>query len=65
MSSEPQDLCKIPATASPDGVYNFENPVTLEPDLIAASAIMTGVATVFFAGRLRQNFHSFGWSDGK
>ncbi|KAI1847266.1 hypothetical protein JX266_006806 [Neoarthrinium moseri] len=63
MSSEPQDLCKIPAAVSPDGVYNFENPVTLEPDLIAASAIMTAVATLFLAGRLRHNLHSFGWSD--
>ncbi|KAI1204774.1 uncharacterized protein F4807DRAFT_316667 [Annulohypoxylon truncatum] len=63
MSSEQQDLCKIPSAVSPNGLYNLEDPVTLEPDLIAASAIMTGVATVFLVGRLRHNFHSFGWSD--
>ncbi|KAJ8124792.1 hypothetical protein O1611_g8849 [Lasiodiplodia mahajangana] len=65
MASEPQDLCKIPAAPSPNGVYNLDNPVTLEPNLISASVITTTVATVFLAGRLRYNIHNLGWSDGK
>ncbi|KAI0859745.1 hypothetical protein F4860DRAFT_525756 [Xylaria cubensis] len=61
--SEPQDLCRTPAAAPPTGVYNLDNPVTLAPDLIAASVITTLAATVILAGRLWHNLHHLRWSD--
>jgi hypothetical protein len=63
--SAPPNLCEIPSAVSPDDVYNFDNPVTLKPNLIAASRIMTAIATIFLPGRLVHNIRNFGWSDGQ
>ena len=46
-------LCVFPGAAPPPGVTpNFEDPVTLAPEIIAVSVIFMTAASIFVAGRL-------------
>ncbi|KAI5919908.1 hypothetical protein F4810DRAFT_465254 [Camillea tinctor] len=55
------DLCTIPAGMSPDGVYNFVNPPSLGPAVVAVGVVLCVISTAFSAGRLyitRNKMHS-------
>lgn len=54
-SSTPTDLCALPAGVSPDGVYNFVNPPSLFPALLAVSIVLGVLSTMFVLGRLSVN----------
>ncbi|KAI1345672.1 hypothetical protein F5Y01DRAFT_322979 [Xylaria sp. FL0043] len=49
------DPCQIPAGISPNGVYNFENPPSLGPAVVAVSVVLGVISTAFGAGRLYIN----------
>ncbi|KAI0868548.1 hypothetical protein GGS24DRAFT_207496 [Hypoxylon argillaceum] len=58
---EPTDLCQIPAGVSPNGVYNFNNPPSLGPAVVAVSVTLGVISTAFGVGRLyinRDKLHS-------
>ncbi|KAI0965078.1 hypothetical protein F4678DRAFT_344530 [Xylaria arbuscula] len=54
---EPVDLCQIPAGVSPNGVYNFTNPPSLGPAVVAVSVVLGVISTAFGVGRLYINRH--------
>ncbi|KAI3317204.1 hypothetical protein HD806DRAFT_551018 [Xylariaceae sp. AK1471] len=57
----PPDLCKIPSGMSPNGVYNFDNPPSLGPAVIAVAVVLGVISTIFSIGRLyinRNKLHS-------
>ncbi|RWA06305.1 hypothetical protein EKO27_g8807 [Xylaria grammica] len=49
------DLCSIPAGVSPDGIYNFDNPPTLGPAVIAVAVVLGTISTAFGFARLYIN----------
>ncbi|KAI0414247.1 hypothetical protein F5X98DRAFT_257095 [Xylaria grammica] len=49
------DLCSIPAGVSPDGIYNFDNPPTLGPAVIAVAVVVGTISTAFGFARLYIN----------
>ncbi|KAI0394223.1 hypothetical protein F5Y17DRAFT_428750 [Xylariaceae sp. FL0594] len=53
----PLDLCQIPAGNPPNGVFNFDNPPSLGPVVIAVAVVLAVVSTVFCIGRLYINRH--------
>lgn len=55
------DLCTIPAAVSPDGVYNFIDPPTLGPAVVAVGVTLAVISTTFAVARLfinRGKLHS-------
>ncbi|KAI2626819.1 hypothetical protein GGS21DRAFT_261798 [Xylaria nigripes] len=63
MDSVPVDLCKVPAGKSPDGRYNFENPVTLVPVVLSVSIILSTLSITLTGGRTYMNRHKLGVAD--
>jgi len=60
------DLCPYAAAVPPEGMAsNFEDPVSLAPEIIAICAVMMAAAVVFTGGRLYANFRlgKLTWSD--
>ncbi|KAI0398836.1 hypothetical protein F4802DRAFT_611348 [Xylaria palmicola] len=58
---EPTDLCQVPAGMSPNGVYNFENPPSLGPAVVAVGVVLGVISTALGVGRLyinRKKLHS-------
>lgn len=49
------DLCTIPAGVPPNGVYNFVDPPTMAPAVIAVGIVLCVISTVFGAVRLYTN----------
>ncbi|KAI1173438.1 hypothetical protein F4777DRAFT_447531 [Nemania sp. FL0916] len=60
---EPTDLCQIPAGESPNGVYNFKNPPSLGPAVVAVSVVLGVISTAFGVGRLYINRNKFRSAD--
>jgi hypothetical protein len=52
---ESTDLCAIPAGVSPDGVYDFIDPPSLGPAVIAVGVVLCVISTTMTAGRLYNN----------
>lgn len=58
------DLCQIPAGTPPNGgMPNFTDPESLQPTLIAVTAITTSLALVITAGRFYVNKSQLRWAD--
>ncbi|KAF2966392.1 hypothetical protein GQX73_g7171 [Xylaria multiplex] len=58
------DLCALPLSANPDGSPpNFDDPPSLQPILIALTAILLTLATVITAGRLYMNRNALKLAD--
>lgn len=69
------DLCTIPAGTSPDGHYNFENPKTLGPAILAIGVTLCTISVILVIGRVHINrrklssadcmpmFQAEGWMD--
>lgn len=58
------DLCAFPSAVAPDGVsYNFVDPPTYAPAMIAVSILMMTLATLFTIGRVFANRSQLMWSD--
>lgn len=55
MDPKTVDLCKVPAGKSPNGKYNFVDPPSLGPAIIAVGATLLAVSTAFTAVRLFLN----------
>ncbi|KAI8948542.1 hypothetical protein F4801DRAFT_581300 [Xylaria longipes] len=58
---EPIDLCQTPAGESPNNVYNFKNPPSLGPAVVAVGVVLGVISTTFGVGRLyinRKRLHS-------
>lgn len=59
------DLCKIPAGKSPDGKYNFIDPPSLGPAVIAVGTTLLVLSTAFTTGRLFMNRNKLHSADCK
>jgi hypothetical protein len=59
------DLCAIPAGVSPDGTYNFVNPPTLGPAVVAVGVVLGVISTTFTIGRLFVNRNKLRSADCK
>lgn len=57
------DLCAIPAGKPPNGVFNFENPPTLEAVYISVPAILITLSVVMVLGRLYINRNKLHYAD--
>lgn len=58
------DLCTLPLSANPDGSPpNFDDPPSLQPPLIALTAILLPFSVVITAGRLYINRHALKLAD--
>lgn len=56
-----KDLCKIPAGKPPGGKYNFIDPPSLGPTVIAVGTTLLAISIAFTGGRLfinRSKLHS-------
>ncbi|KAJ3579985.1 hypothetical protein NPX13_g576 [Xylaria arbuscula] len=49
------DLCKIPAGKSPDGQYNFDDPVSLKPAILVVSIVLGAISIILTLGRTYMN----------
>lgn len=60
------DLCLVPAVKPPPGVIpNFDNPASLATAIIAVSAVMLTISTIFLVARAVTNFPKYSKADCK
>jgi hypothetical protein len=59
------DLCDIPAGVSPNGIYNFVNPPSLGPAVVAVGVVLGVISTTFTIGRLFVNRNKLRSADCK
>lgn len=57
------DLCTVPAGKSPDGQYNFKNPKTLGPTIIAIGVVLCTISVILVIGRIHINKRKLGAAD--
>lgn len=57
------DLCTVPAATSPDGHYNFKNPKTLGPTIIAIGVVLCTISVILVIGRVHINQRKLGSAD--
>ncbi|KAF2992885.1 hypothetical protein E8E14_000146 [Neopestalotiopsis sp. 37M] len=63
MSTAGLDLCTIPAGTSPDGVYNFVDPPSQGPAVIAVGVTLCAISTAAISVRLYVNRNSLRSAD--
>lgn len=63
MNASSVDLCTVPAGTSPDGQYNFENPETLGPTIIAIGVVLCTISVILVVGRIHVNQKKLGPAD--